>query len=146
VDLQVSWVPREGPFSYPIEVQYRGIGARVVGGAKPFTISGFFESVYDVTPKRIRVEAVAPASKVVEKAVIVRCRDNTSLEILSVDTQSKAVTVINQCRLGRDAFRIVVGIIPTLFDDILFTECMIRTNHAVQPVVIVPISGTKEQK
>ena len=146
LDLHLNWMPREGPFSYPLEVHYRGIGTRIISGVKSLTVSGFFESVYDVTPKRIRVESVRPAEGVVTRPVILRCRDNSALEILSVDTQSKAVTVINQSRLGRGAFQIVVGIIPTQFDDFFFTECVIRTNHAVQPVVILPVSGTKEQK
>jgi hypothetical protein len=141
--ISASWTPNEGAFTKPVEVVYGQGGATGAVGRKALTVSGHHESVYELSPRRIRVELL-PRDGTVDRTVLLRRVDGKELSIQSIDTDSDAIAVVERTVVDGDTCRLRFAINANLFDEILFAECVIRTNHPVQPAVSVPISATKE--
>jgi hypothetical protein len=131
---------RAGARTTTSRVRYRS--GDVEGDAR-FTVSWQVRPVYDVSPSRVYLDAFRAGAGPLQQSVEIRRLDRQPLEIRAVDPGSPAVSIKRIEAVVADRQRIVFEISPDAVPDVLVADVVVKTNHPLQPIISIVISGRR---
>jgi len=123
-----------------VRVRYEGPSAQA---EKVLSVAWIVRPAYEISPKRIYLRLSDEDTRPIKRSVVVRRLDGEPLEVSSVEAASPHVSVAAVRPVEKDRQRIEFEIDPRSIDGVLYATAVVRTNHPLQPMTKVVISGRR---
>jgi Protein of unknown function (DUF1573) len=102
-------------------------------------------SLFEVVPPRVFFSTTPGSHQPTAVAITISRRDKQKFNIMSVDLPNRALKASIEAASGRDACIMKISLEGDRLDNSFAVKMIVRTDHPVQPDVVIPVAGFRKR-